>query len=104
MALQCSYHLEIDMAASAKFTTTIQPWGNSLGLRITRPLGEMARLKKGSRVTVEVQPEGLLVRPEARAKKRFKPPYSEAELVAGLTPARAHADELPTLLAAELGV
>lgn len=90
------------MTEPAKFATTIQPWGNSLGLRITRPLGDMARLKKGSKVTIELVAGGLLVKPEVSAKKRFKLPYTEAELVRGLTPAKAHADELPVPLTAEL--
>lgn len=91
------------MSESAKFTTTVQSWGNSLGLRITRPLGSMAHIKKGSRVTIEVLKEGLLVKADAPAKKkRFKLPYTEAELVRGLTPLKAHADELPIPLSGEL--
>ncbi|MBU6469437.1 MAG: transcriptional regulator [Gammaproteobacteria bacterium] len=91
------------MTEPAKFTTTIQPWGNSLGLRITRPLGDMARLKKGSKVTIEVVEGGLLVKSHTPAKKRLQLPYTEAELVSGLTPSRAHADELPIPLSGELG-
>lgn len=91
------------MTEPAKFITTIQPWGNSLGLRITRPLGDMAHLKKGARVTIEVLNEGLLVKAAVPSKKRFKLPYTEAELVRGLTPLKAHADELPIPLSTELG-
>lgn len=92
------------MTEPAKFATTIQPWGNSLGLRITRPLGNMARLRKGSKVTIEVVKEGLLVKPGVPGKRRrFKLPYTEAELVRGMTPSKAHADELPIPLPTELG-
>lgn len=90
------------MTEPAKFTTTLQPWGNSLGLRIIRPLGEMAGLKKGAKVTIEVLEEGLLVKAAAPAKKHFKLPFSEADLVRGLMPSKAHADALPIPLPKEL--
>ena len=73
-------------------------------MRITRPLGDMARLRKGSKVTVEVLEEGLLVKSEAPSKKRLKLPFTEEELVKGLNPSKAHADELPIPSAAELGM
>ncbi len=85
-----------------KLDTTIQPWGNSLGLRITRPLSELAHLKRGTVVTVEVVDGGLLVKPK-EAERRIEWPFSEADLVRGLTPAGAHADELPTILSSERG-
>ena len=83
--------------------TTIQPWGNSLGLRITRTLSKLARLERGTVVTVEVVDGGLLVKPKPVERKAWALPFSEAELVTGLTPARAHADELPTVLPTETG-
>ncbi|MDP2136050.1 MAG: hypothetical protein Q8J99_20815 [Sulfuritalea sp.] len=90
--------------ANPSFEATIQPWGNSLGLRITRALSEVARLERGTTVTVAVVDGGLLVKRSVKARsKRPVLPYSEAELVKGLTPARAHADELPTPIASELG-
>jgi antitoxin MazE len=90
--------------ASLKFNAKIQPWGNSLGLRITRPLSQMAHLYKGSKVTVEVVEDGILVKPEPQEPaKPWVLPYTEAELVEGLDPEKAHADELPTLLPAEWG-
>jgi antitoxin component of MazEF toxin-antitoxin module len=33
------------------FETVIQPWGNSLGLRITRALSDAAHLERGTVVT-----------------------------------------------------
>lgn len=87
---------------SFKCVTTIQPWGNSLGLRITRPLSELARLKKGTVVTVEVIEGGLLIKPK-QPDRRTEWPFSEADLVRGLTPAGAHADELPVILSSEWG-
>lgn len=88
-------------AKKAKFEGIIQPWGNSLGLRITRPMSELAHLAKGSKVEIEITEEGLLVKPTAKKRGRLELPYSEAELVRGLTPFKAHADELPVPISSE---
>lgn len=89
------------MAAKAKFETTIQPWGNSLGLRITRAISDLSQLKKGSTVVVEVTDEGLFVRPKEPKKNKVLP-FTENELVASLTPHKAHTDELPALQPSEV--
>ncbi|TAN52678.1 MAG: hypothetical protein EPN21_03315 [Methylococcaceae bacterium] len=83
------------------FETTIQPWGNSLGLRITRALSTSAHLDRGTVVTVEVVEEGLLVKPKLAVPRPRVFPFTEAALVEGLTPAKAHADELPVGLSSE---
>ena len=88
---------------SIQFETVIQPWGNSLGLRITRALSEAAHLERGTVVTVAVVDGGLLVKPKPTLSKSWVFPYSEAELVLGLDPAKAHADELPAILVSERG-
>ena len=88
-------------SSKAKFETTIQPWGNSLGLRITQPMSQLAHLGRGDTVIVEVTEEGLSVRPKNKISKQL--PFTEKELIAGLTPHTAHADELPTLVANETG-
>lgn len=90
-------------AKKATFEGTVQPWGNSLGLRITRPMGELAHLTKGSKVEIEITEQGLLVKPAKKKTARLVLPYTEAELVRGLSAAKAHADALPTLLPSELG-
>lgn len=89
------------MGTTLKVEGTIQPWGNSLGLRITRAIGHVAHLGKGTQVVVEVTAAGLVVRPKKTAKHPVLP-YTERELVEGLTPHTAHADELPRPLASEL--
>jgi len=90
-------------AKHAKFEGLIQSWGNSLGLRITRPMGDLAHLVKGSKVEIEITDQGLLVKPIKKKTQRLRLPYTEEELVRGLTPSKAHADELPYLLMSELG-
>lgn len=87
------------MSTSGKvtFEGTVQPWGSSLGIRITRPMSDMAHLGKGDKVAIEITENGLVIT-RKKAVKRLKLPYSEADLTAGLTPHKAHADELPSLL------
>lgn len=85
------------------FEAVIQPWGNSLGLRITPMLSEAAHLERGTVVTVAVVDGGLLVKPKQTVGKPFAFPYTEAELVQGLDHVKAHADELPAILASEQG-
>jgi len=87
-------------ARNAIFEGKVQAWGNSLGVRITQPIGKLAHLTKGVDVELEVTPNGLLIRP--KTKKRTLP-FSEAELIKGLTPKKAHADELPSSLPSEFG-
>ncbi len=79
------------------FEARIQAWGNSMGLRITRAVSEAAQLEKGALVTMELTEDGLLVRP----KKSLAKAWTEDELLKGITPYKAHADELPTLLSHE---
>ncbi|MDT8321982.1 MAG: hypothetical protein RQ826_15800, partial [Xanthomonadales bacterium] len=66
-------------------------------LRITRAVAEMAGLERGTPVTIEAVPEGLLIR-KRQAPERT---WSEDDLLQGLTPYGAHADELPGLLPQE---
>ncbi|OGT91395.1 MAG: hypothetical protein A2286_09065 [Gammaproteobacteria bacterium RIFOXYA12_FULL_61_12] len=87
---------------AAEFEGKVQPWGNSLGLRITKAVSELAHLEKGAQVSIEVTEEGLVIRRKAPRRGGLAP-YSEAELLEGLTPHRAHADELLSLLAGERG-
>jgi antitoxin MazE len=90
-------------SAKAKFEGTVQPWGNSLGIRITRAISDMAHIGRGDKVSIEITEEGMVISRKKTAK-RHKLPYTEADLIAGLTPHRAHADELPAMLDHEEGV
>lgn len=90
--------------ARTSFQARMQPWGNSLAVRMTRALSEVAHLECGTAVTVAVVDGGLLVKPSVKVRaRRAALPYPEADLIKGLTPARAHADELPKAIASELG-
>ena len=82
-----------------QFEGVIQPWGNSLGLRITKTISKLAHMGRGDTVIIEITEDGLSVRP--RTVKPTQLPFSESDLLAGLTPYTAHADELPTLVSSE---
>lgn len=86
-----------------KVETEIKKWGNSLALRVTGVMATIPKFKAGTKVVVDVTNEGFLVKPAARKKDRFRFPYSESELLADLTPEKAHADELAKLTVSEFG-
>jgi antitoxin MazE len=62
----------------------ITRWGNSLGLRIPKPIATQVGLKAGDRVEVTAE-DGRIVVSAAR------PAYSLGELLRGMTPSAMHA-------------
>jgi antitoxin MazE len=66
-------------------TASIQKWGNSLALRIPKPLAEQAGVSAGSEVEVTATEHEIVIRP---AKRR----YRLKELVDGITPQNVHAE------------
>ena len=83
--------------------TEIKKWGNSLALRVTGAMAEVPKFKAGTRVTVDVSSEGLVVKPTVGKVGTLRFPYSESDLLAGMTPDKAHAEELANPTATELG-
>ena len=63
---------------------------------------DLAHLGRGDKVLVEVDENGLTVRRVARGRGH-ELPFSEAELIEGMTPYSAHVDEIPPLLPSEIG-
>lgn len=45
--------------------STVQKWGNSLGVRIPKAIAEAAEVREGSVVEVEAVEGGIVVRPTA---------------------------------------
>ena len=68
----------------------LQKWGNSIALRLTGNLKTVPGFSVGDIVNVEISEKGLFVEKPARRR------LSEAELLAGITPVTAHADEIAT--------
>ncbi len=86
-----------------KVESEIKKWGNSLALRVTGIMADIPNFKDGTKVIVEVSEEGIMVKPVRSPGRKPQLPYSEKELLADLNPETAHADELATPLAKELG-
>ena len=86
-----------------KVESEIKKWGNSLALRVTGIMAELPNFENGTKVIVEVSEEGIMVKPMPSQGRKRQLPYTEQELLADLTPQSAHADELATPLAIELG-
>ncbi len=82
--------------------TEIKRWGNSLALRVSGVMAELPGFSAGTRVSVEVTEDGLVVKPIRDEVKEPVLPYAEKDLIAGLTPGGAHADETIELLPEEL--
>lgn len=86
-----------------KIQSEIKKWGNSLALRISGAMAELPQFEAGSKVSVEITPEGLLVKKVTKQRRKLRLPYSEKSLLEGMTPDKAHADELAKLNPSEFG-
>ena len=86
-----------------KVESEIKKWGNSLALRVTGIMAELPNFKDGTKVIVEISEEGIMVKPVRSTRRKLRLPYSEKELLADLCPETAHADELATPVATEMG-
>ena len=84
--------------------TEIKKWGNSLALRVTGVMAELPRFEPGTRVTVDIDTEGFVVRRAAGSLRSFRFPESESALLAGMTAENAHADLLAEPMSRELGL
>jgi antitoxin MazE len=61
-------------------SVTLHRWGNSVGLRLPKPLLERLGLKEGSEVDIRIEGNRLVVEPTRRRR------YTMAELLEGMTP------------------
>ena len=68
---------------------TIQKWGNSLALRIPKPLAEQAHITQGSLVEIKLVDDVLQIEPVAPQE------YTLAALLDGVTEENIH-DEVDT--------
>jgi antitoxin MazE len=64
---------------------SIQKWGNSLAIRIPKPLAENLGVSEGSEVTITSEEGRLLISPAA-------PHYNLADLLKGITRKNLHAE------------
>ena len=87
-----------------RIETEIKKWGNSLALRVTGVMAELPQFAPGTRVTVDIDSEGFVVRRAAGSLRSFRFPESEGALLAGMTAENAHADLLADPVGRELGL
>ncbi len=80
---------------------TIQKWGNSLALRLTGPIKTIPKFKVNMRVNIDIEEDGIQIHPLKKHKKKL--PFSEKELLKGLSAGSAHADELAVVNFKEFG-
>lgn len=64
--------------------TSVQKWGNSLAIRIPRPLAEDTRLRQGVQIELTVERGRLVAAPVPQ------PRYSLPEMLARVTPRNRH--------------
>jgi antitoxin MazE len=79
----------------------IKQWGNSAAVRLSRNILAQAGLDIASQIEIEVKEGRIMIQAATRPVPVVQLPYSEAELLQGLTPQTAHADELADLSASE---
>ena len=86
--------------------TEIKKWGKGLALPVDGIMAEVAHLEAGTKVTVDVSSEKIVVKPafeklgELRALRFL---YRESEMLTGITPHNAHADMLADPRGPEVG-
>lgn len=81
----------------------IKRWGNSAAVRLSSKVLAQANLDVSAPISINVRAGKIVIEPLVKKRKTLKLPYSEAELLRGLTPESAHADELATPSSAEMG-
>ena len=62
-------------------STTVQKWGNSLGIRVPKAIAEQLHLEQGSKIEFETSNGVLTVRPVRPRRLRSK--YTLQEVLAG---------------------
>ena len=89
--------------AGMRVQSEIKKWGNSLALRITGAMADVPQFRDGTKVVIEVNKDSLIIKRATKPKRKLKLPYTEKELLEGMTPYTAHADELAVINSKEIG-
>ena len=72
---------------------TIQKWGNSLGVRLPKPVAHDLGLSEHSRVRLTLQDGGLLIEPIERSSRRSRSERISLEFYASqITPENRHGE------------
>lgn len=83
--------------------TEIKRWGNSAAVRLPSKLLASTQLQINSAISISVEDNKIIIEalPEL-AEGRLGLPFSEDDLLMGLTPETAHADVLATITDSEM--
>jgi len=82
----------------------IKRWGNSAAVRLPSKILAAAKLDVSSPISMQVKRNKIIIEAAREPQpKRLKLPYSEASLLADLTPDSAHSDELALPSDREIG-
>ena len=68
--------------------TTVQKWGNSLGIRVPKAIAEQANLADGTEIEFETVGGVLTIRPTRRRRRKYK----LADLLARMKPQHRHGE------------
>lgn len=83
--------------------TEIKRWGNSAALRLPSKLLAQAHLEIATPVDINVEAGKIIIQARPKKQKKVRFPFTEKQLLKGLNAKTAHADELASLTANEIG-
>lgn len=101
MCLPSVHFVKTSSENKMKIQSIIQKWGNSLAIRITGPLKTIPHFSANMPIEIIVNKKGLTIYPMTQKNKLLI--FNEAQLLKGLTPKTAHADEIATVQSDEFG-
>jgi antitoxin MazE len=85
-----------------KVQTKIQKWGNGLAIRVAGIMRDIPHFKEGMLIEVEVCETGLKIKKiQPKKLNSLSLPFSETELLKGMTTKTAHADLIANPLKGE---
>lgn len=80
----------------------IKRWGNSAAVRLNSSVLARARLSVSSAIDIQVKDGQIIISAVKSGERKVKLPFSEKDLLKGLTADTAHADELALPSSTEL--
>lgn len=82
--------------------TYISQWGDSAAIRLPAALMKKAGIEKGAAVELSVRGAEIVIRAgKSASRSRYSLPFTQAELIAGMTPVDKRADDLLDVMKAE---
>lgn len=79
----------------------IKQWGNSAAVRLSKSILAQAGLDVTSQINISVMEGRIVIEAAVVPESSLRLPFTEAELLVGLTAHTAHSDELAQLTGSE---